>query len=184
MTEPLARYLRSFTGFGRDARLFLLTTIVFGAALSLYWIDFNLYLESIGLDRPTIGLMLALSQLAGVLVALPASALSDRFGRRTLMAAGMSLVAVALFAFLPGQRALLFVGVMALGAGSQIVSVVQIPFIAEHTLPNQRNEYFAVWSALGFITSLVSAVLGGAVATALAGSPGSHVSPPRLTRSC
>ena len=169
MTESLVRYLRSFTGFGRDARLFLLTTVVFGAALSLYWIDFNLYLESIGLDRPTIGLMLALSQLAGVLVALPASALSDRFGRRTLMAAGMSLVAVALFAFLPGQRALLFVGVMALGAGSQIVSVVQIPFIAEHTLPNQRNEYFAVWSALGFITSLVSAVVGGAVATALAG---------------
>jgi MFS family permease len=172
VTGALARYLRSFTGFGRDARLFLLTTVVFGAALSLYWIDFNLYLESIGLDRPTIGLMLALSQLAGVLVALPASALSDRFGRRTLMAAGMGLVALALFAFLPGQRALLFVGVMALGAGSQIVSVVQIPFIAEHTLPNQRNEYFAVWSALGFITSLVSAVVGGGVATALAGSLG------------
>jgi MFS family permease len=172
VAEALARYLRSFTGFSRDARLFLLTTIVFGAALSLYWIDFNLYLESIGLDRPTIGLMLALSQLAGVIVALPASALSDRFGRRALMAIGMALVAVALFAFLPGQRALLFVGVLALGAGSQIVSVVQIPFIAEHTLPKQRNEYFAVWSALGFITSLVSAVVGGGVATALAVSLG------------
>jgi hypothetical protein len=59
MSRSLARYLRSFTGFGRDARLFLLTTIVFGAALSLYWIDFNLYLESIGLDRPTIGWLLA-----------------------------------------------------------------------------------------------------------------------------
>jgi MFS family permease len=116
--------------------------------------------------------MLALSQLAGVLVALPASALSDRFGRRTLMAAGMSLVAVALFAFLPGQRALLFVGVMALGAGSQIVSVVQIPFIAEHTLPEQRNTYFSVWSAFGFLTSLISAVVGAQVATALAGQLG------------
>jgi len=168
VTAALARYLRGFTGFGRDARRFLLTTIVFGAALSLYWVDFNLYLESIGLDRPTIGWMLSLSQLAGVLIALPASALSDRLGRRTLMAAGMALVAVALFAFLPGQRALLFVGVVALGAGSQIVSVVQIPFIAEHTLPEQRNEYFAIWSALGFLTSLFSTVVGGAAATALA----------------
>jgi MFS family permease len=168
MTGALARYLRSFTGFGRDARLFLLTTIIFGAALSLYWIDFNLYLEAIGLDRPTIGLMLAVSQLAGVLVALPASALSDRFGRRTMMAGGMALVTIALFAFLPGQRVLLFVGVVALGAGSQVVAVVQIPFIAEHTLPEQRNHYFAVWSAFGFLTSVVSAIIGGTVATALA----------------
>jgi MFS family permease len=167
MTEYLRRYLRSFTGFSRDARLFLLTTIVFGAALSLYWIDFNLYLESIGLDRPTIGLLLSLAQLAGVLVALPAAALSDRLGRRTLMAAGMTLVTLALFAFLSGQRVLLFVGVPMLGAGSQIVAVVQIPYIAEHTLPEQRNEYFSVWSAFGFLTTLISAVVGGAVATAL-----------------
>jgi MFS family permease len=172
MTEYLRRYLRSFTGFSRDARLFLLTTIVFGAALSLYWIDFNLYLESIGLDRPTIGLLLSLAQLAGVLVALPAAALSDRLGRRTLMAAGMTLVTLALFAFLSGQRVLLFVGVPMLGAGSQIVAVVQIPYIAEHTLPEQRNEYFSVWSAFGFLTTLISAVVGGAVATALAAQLG------------
>ena len=171
MTGALARYLRSFTGFSRDARLFLLTTIVYGAALSLYWIDFNLYLESIGMGS-LIGLMLSASMLAGFLVALPASALSDRFGRRTLMAAGMTLVAVALLALLPGQQMLLFIGVVALGAGSQIVAVVQIPFIAEHTLPEQRNEYFSLWSALGFLTTLVSAVIGGTVATALAGQLG------------
>src|ERR1035437_2363630 len=171
MTGALARYLRSFTGFSHDAQLFLLTTIVYGAALSLYWIDFNLYLESIGMGY-AIGWMLSASMLAGFLVALPASALSDRFGRRTLMATGMALVAVALLALLPGQEALLFLGVIALGAGSQIVAVVQIPFIAEHTLPEQRNEYFSLWSALGFLTTLVSAVLGGAIATALASQLG------------
>jgi MFS family permease len=171
VSGALARYIRSFTGFSRDARLFLLTTIVYGAALSLYWIDFNLYLESIGMGY-AIGWMLSASMLAGFLVALPASALSDRFGRRTMMAAGMTLVAVALLALLPGQQTLLFMGVIALGAGSQIVAVVQIPFIAEHTLPEQRNEYFSLWSALGFLTTLVSAVIGGAVATALAGQLG------------
>ncbi len=171
MTGALARYLRNFTGFSRDARLFLLTTVVYGAALSLYWIDFNLYLESIGMGY-AIGWMLSASMLAGFLVALPASALSNRFGRRTLMAGGMTLVAVALLTFLPGQPTLMFVGVVALGAGSQIVAVVQIPFIAEHTLPEQRNEYFSLWSALGFLTTLVSAVIGGAVATALAGRLG------------
>jgi MFS family permease len=167
MSGALTRYIRTFTGFNRDARLFLLTTVIYGAALSLYWIDFNLYLESIGLGS-LIGLMLSASMLAGFLVAIPASALSDRFGRRALMAAGMTLVALALLAFLPGQRALLFIGVLALGAGSQIVGVVQIPFIAEHTLPEQRNEYFSLWAAVGFLTTLVSAVVGGAVAQTLA----------------
>jgi MFS family permease len=163
----IARYIRSFTGFSRDARIFLLTTVVFGAAISLYFIDFNLYLESIGL-KWTIGWLLAAYSLAGVLTALPASALSDRFGRRSVMAAGMVLVAVALLAFLPGQLPLLFVGVAALGAGSMAVSVVQIPFIAEHTRPDQRNEYFAIWSAIGFLTGLVAALAGGALAPEIA----------------
>jgi len=49
---------------------------------------------------------------------------------------------------------------------------VQIPYIAEHTLPDQRNAYFSVWSALGFITSLLSAIVGAEVATALAAQLG------------
>jgi MFS family permease len=48
------------------------------------------------------------------------------------------------------------------------VSVVQIPFIAEHTRPDQRNEYFAIWSAIGFLTGLVAALAGGALAPEIA----------------
>lgn len=169
MTRSLARYLRSFTGFSRDARRLLITTVVFGAATSLYWIDFNLYLEAIGINGSTLGWLLATSQLAGVIVALPASAISNRIGRRTVMAGGIALVAVALFAVLPGNVPLIFVGVALFGAGSQIVNVVQIPYIAEHTRPDQRNEFFATWSALGFMTGLVSALLGGAIAQSLSG---------------
>jgi MFS family permease len=168
LTGSLAAYIRSFTGFERDARLFLLTTIVFGAAISLYWIDFNLYLDALGIDRSTIGWLMATSQLAGVAVALPASAISDRLGRRTVMAAGMVLAAAALLTFLPGQIVLLFVGVAALGAGSQMVWVVQIPYIAEHTEPDQRNEYFAVWAGITNLTMLASAFLGGALAQLVA----------------
>jgi MFS family permease len=170
MTAWLSRYLRSFTGFGRDARLFLVTTIIFGAATSLYWIDFNLYLQSIGLSNQAIGWLMAVSQLAGVAVALPASAVSDRIGRRAVMAGGMGLATLALLLVLPGQTVLLFVGVAALGAGTQTVNVVQVPYIAEQTRPDQRNEYFAIWQAIGFATGVVAAILGGVVASALAAS--------------
>jgi MFS family permease len=168
--RAIAGYLQTFAGLGRNARLFLITTIIFGAATSLYWIDFNLYLDAIGLDRTTIGWLMATSQLAGVIVALPASMLSDRYGRRAVMAGGMGLVAAALLLVLPGNVALIFVGVALLGAGSQAVYVVQVPYIAEHTEPEQRNSYFALWAAIGNITALVAALAGGAIATSLASS--------------
>jgi MFS family permease len=75
--------------FQRDARLFLVTTFVAGAALSLYWIDFNLYLASLGLSTSTIGIISTVAAFAGALVAFPASAASDRYGRRAIVAAGI-----------------------------------------------------------------------------------------------
>jgi len=80
----------------------------------------------------------------------------------------MALVAVALFAFLPGSCRCSSWASSALGAGTQMVYVVQVPYIAEHTEPGERNEYFAIWSALGNVTALVAALLGGAIATEIA----------------
>ena len=164
----MSHYVRGIAGFSRDARVFLLITVVFGSAMSLYWTDFNLYVKAVGLSDSTCGWLLAVSQVAGVAVALPASAVSDRIGRRAVMVAGVALVALALLAFLPGELALLFVGVAAMGAGGQIVGVVQIPYMAEHTLPEQRNDYFSVWQAIQFTTGFLATLAGGAAATWLA----------------
>ena len=167
MTGALTRYIGTFTGFGRDARLFLLTTIVVGAGISLYWVDFNLYLEATGIDKPSIGWLMSVSQLAGFLVALPASALSNRIGRRTVMLGGVALTAAAFLSILPGNRVLIWFGVMAIGAGQAAFGVVQIPYMAEHTRPDQRNEYFSIWQATSFLTGVVAVPLGGVVAAAL-----------------
>ncbi|MGZ8515098.1 MAG: hypothetical protein ACXWXA_08660, partial [Candidatus Limnocylindrales bacterium] len=60
--------------FHRDARLFLVTTFIAGAALSLYWIDFNLYLSSLGFSTATIGVVSTIASVAGAAAAFPASA--------------------------------------------------------------------------------------------------------------
>ena len=86
---------RSVGRFHRDARLFLVTTFVAGAALSLYWIDFNLYLSSLGLSTATIGVVSTVASIAGAAAAFPASAASDRFGRRAIIAGGIVLGLVA-----------------------------------------------------------------------------------------
>ena len=168
--------MRLFGGIGRfhrDARLFLITTVVSGGALSLYWIDFNLYLAALGLEPATIGVVATVGSTAGALAAFPASALSDRLGRRTVMAGGLLLALLAVIGLLLSEAVVAIALFAALwSAGQQSLMVVQAPFLAEHSDPEHRNELFATQSAIFTMTNVLAAVLGGVVATAIAGIAG------------
>jgi MFS family permease len=172
----LAAYLRSLTGFGRDARRYLVVTLTAGAATSLYWIDFNLYLASLGLSTSVIGIVATAGSVAGALVAFPASALSDRIGRRLVIAGGVALMAASVAGLLvvssvPGLLLL----AAAYGAGQQTMFVVQNPYLVEQSRPEQRSELFAVQFALTNVTNIAAAILGGlaaALVTSIGGLPG------------
>jgi MFS family permease len=174
--------LRAFGRFHRDARLVLVTSLVAGAALSLYWIDFNLYLASLGFSTAAIGLVATIASLAGAIVAFPASAASDRLGRRTVIAAGTAAGLLALLGLLASDALLPIVLCAALwAAGSAAVQVVLPPYMTEHSDPSHRNELFAAQFAIMNLTNVVAAVLGGVVAGLLgqafglaADSPGTY----------
>ncbi len=169
--------------FHRDARVFLVTTFVAGAALSLYWIDFNLYLASLGLPTATIGVVATIAAVAGAVAAFPASAASDRFGRRTIMAAGISIGLVALIGLLSTEALPLIVAFAALwSAGQMTLQVVQAPFLTEHSDPDHRNELFAAQFAIQNVTNVVAALLGGIGAVAIANLVGLDPSGPGTYR--
>ncbi len=164
---------RAWGRFHRDARIFLVTTLVSGAALGLYWINFNLYLSSLGLSTSTIGLVATLSSVAGALVAFPASAASDRLGRRLIIGGGLTAALVAVLALLASEALpVIVLGAALYAAGTQAMHVVVAPYLTEHSTPNHRNELFAVQFALGSVTNIIAAVLGGVVAGLVAGSLG------------
>jgi MFS family permease len=165
---------RVFGRFQRDARLILVTSFVAGAALSLWWIDFNLYLAALGLSTATIGIVSTLGSLAGGLVAFPASAMSDRLGRRSVFAAGLLAGLLALGGLLLAGAALPLIVLSAAlwSMGFQAVSVVVPPYLTEHSQPSHRNELFAVQFAIQNVTNIVAAVLGGVVAGVIAASIG------------
>lgn len=159
--------------FHRDARLFLVTTVVSGGALSLYWIDFNLYLGALGFSPATIGVVATVGSTAGALAAFPASALSDRIGRRAVMAGGVLLALVAVVGlFLSASLVPIALFAALWSFGQQSLMVVQAPFLAEHSDPEHRNELFAAQSAIFTMTNVLAAILGGVVATAVAGALG------------
>ncbi len=163
------RAVRGLGRFHRDARLFLVTTFVAGAALSLYWIDFNLYLASLGMSTATIGVVSTIASIAGAVVAFPASAASDRLGRRAIIAAGIAIGLVALVGLILTSELPLIVVFAALwSVGQQSLQVVQAPFLTEHSEPEHRNELFAVQFAIQNFTNVAAALLGAVGATAIA----------------
>ena len=172
---PLGTILfRAFGRFHRDARLILVTSLVAGAAISLWWIDFNLYLVALGMSPATIGLVSTLAALAGGLIAFPASALSDRFGRRSAFLGGLGASLAGLVLLLVGGEALPLIIVAAAmwSMGNQAFQVVVSPYMTEHSEAEHRNELFAIQFAIQNVTNIAAAILGGLVATAIASAIG------------
>ncbi|MFH0750563.1 MAG: MFS transporter [Chloroflexota bacterium] len=182
----LRRYARSFTGFERDARIFLLTTLVYGVALSLWWVDFNLYLVALGFDPAFIGVAATASSAAGVVFAFPASILSDRIGRRLVLALGTSGATVGILGLLLTTEPvaiLLLAGVI--GAANQAFFVVQSPLLRERSRPEHRNELFSLQFAISNVTNVGAALLGGAIAMifgSVVGAAGSGAGDPSTYR--
>ncbi len=183
MVTALRRYARSFTGFERDARIFLLTTLVYGIALSLWWVDFNLYLTALGFDPAFIGIAGTAGSAAGVLVAFPASILSDRFGRRLVLAMGTGGATLALAGLLLFTSPLAIVLLAAaMGAANQAFFVVQSPLLMERSRPEHRNELFSLQFAISNVTNVGAALLGGAIAAAIGGAAGAGSNDPAVYR--
>jgi MFS family permease len=176
-------YIAGFRGFEPDARVFLVTTLLSGGAISLFWINFNLYLAALGLSPPTIGLIATAGAASSAIAAIPASVLSDRYGRRAAMMFGAALSASALtglivFSDLP----MLFVLAIAQGAGMQALFVVAVPFLTERSRPEHRSELFAAQFAITNGTQVVAALVGGAIAAAVAAAFGHGAASPDAYR--
>ena len=181
--QRIRAYVARFTGFERDARVFLIAALVAGAAISLYWIDFNLYLASLGIEPPVIGLIATGNAVAAALVSFPASALSDRIGRRLVLAGGLAVMLLSIVGFLLASGALaLGLLAAAYGAGQQVFFVVQNPFLAERSRAEHRSELFALVFAIENMTNIVAAILGGAIAAAVAVAVGFDPQGPQAYR--
>jgi MFS family permease len=183
VTGALRRYARSFTGFERDARIFLLATLVYGVTLSLWWVDFNLYLKALGFDNAFIGIVGMASSGAGALAAFPASLLSDRIGRRLVLVGTTCASAVGILGLLIVGSPLGIVACAALvGAASQSFFVVQSPFMAEHSHAEHRSELFSLQGAISTGVNVVAALVGGAIAALAADLGGFSTGDPAAYR--
>lgn len=116
------------------------------------------YATEMGATATTVGLLVAAFSAAQLAVAPAWGQLSDRYGRRPAILAGLVLSAVAyvIFAF-AGSLPLLFLSRLVQGAGGGTIGVVQA-YVADACPPEERTK------SLGWLSAVTSlgAVVGPA----------------------
>ena len=179
----VAGWLDAIHGFEPDARRYLVGSLVVGAAGSLWWIDFNLYLVSLGMTAAAIGIVATVSAAAAALAAIPASWLSDRLGRRLVMAGATVACVVAPLGLAATSGTLaICVLVAVFMAANAAFGVVSSPFMTEHSKPEHRSELFALQFAISSAMNVVAAALGGYVAVTIAVGLGFRAGSPEVYR--
>src|SRR3990172_9431586 len=78
-----------FGQFRRNARFFLLSTLIGGITFSGFQLFFNIFLRSRGYDLCFVGLLNAIPSGAALLVGVPMGILSDRLGGRRAALLGL-----------------------------------------------------------------------------------------------
>ena len=179
--EASAAALPSAAATPRMARIFHVTTIgnvsLFAACQAglvnnlndgMSWGLFPLFFAAHGLPVALIGVIKAAYPLTWGVLQVATGPLSDRLGRRGLIAGGMIVQAIGIWltVLVPEYNAWLVAAVLQ-GAGTAMVYPTLLAAIADHAHPAWRASSLGVyrfWRDLGYA---IGALLSGAVADAL-----------------
>jgi len=134
----------------------------------LAWGLFPIYFATLGLPVEQIGVLAALYPAIWGLGQLGTGALSDRWGRKGMIAVGMGVQATGLFALLAGSSfAVLALAMGLMGAGTALVYPTLLAAIGDVAHPSWRGTavgVYRLWRDGGYV---VGAVVAGVAADAL-----------------
>jgi len=162
IANPLSSQFVQMRSFNRPARLFLLATVLDGIVYSVWWLFFNFYILAQGFDREFMGLVIATTSLATLVLGIPLGLLSDRIGRKRSMILGVAvyIVAIAVEVSVLNPN-LILIAAFVNGAASTLYFLSQAPFMMKVSTPGNRTLLFSL--NFGLVT------LSGAIGNLFAG---------------
>ncbi len=122
-----------------------------------------LFADHLGASEADIGLIAAASTVVGILVSLPAGALSDLWGRRRVILLAMAVFASAPFLYLPVTGVWGLVGVRVYhGLATAIFGPVALALVAD-LFSSERGEKMGWYSSATLVGRSLAPFVGGAV---------------------
>ena len=166
MSSKILRVMREYAYrvrlFRPNARWYLLSVVVTGAAMGVYRLLFNFYILSLGHDEALLGQLITTNQLTALILALPMGYLVDMVGRKSVLMArslllGLSVVVMALW---PSMGVFYAMNAV-FGVVQSINAVAQAPFLMENSGEAERTYLFSMSSGLRMGSVFVGTWLGG-----------------------
>ncbi|WJY27685.1 MFS transporter [Sporosarcina trichiuri] len=161
-------WVQTISSFNRNIKNFLLANVFIQIGLGVFMVMYNLYIRELGMPETVNGKVISMTALATAVMLVPAGFLSDRFGRKWLIAGGTALAMATLFlrsaAVLEGP--IVFASLLT-GVFMAFVQVSGIPFLAENSSPSERVKLFSIQFALVTVAQVAGSLAGGLLADAL-----------------
>jgi MFS family permease len=158
---PLVRRVRIPADVAAICLVIVLADIVMGISAP----NFSLHALSVGIDLETIGWLPASSGVVSLCLALPIGLLSDRVGRRRVIAAGIFAFALGMFCIGVAQSLpLLLVGCLLFGAAGPATFQIGAALLGDVTTPGQRAMAFGFYTTAMGVGFTIGPLIGGQVA--------------------
>ena len=162
----LATYLERVRAFHPNARLYLVSAILTGAALGVYRLLSNFYVLSLNFDQNLLGQLITVTSMTALLTAVPMGFLADRLGRKNSLLLAGTLVSVGiLMTVLIPSRLMFYVMNALIGMAQGLAAVTMSPFLLENSGEQERTYLFSLSSGLQMAAASVGNSVGGYLPT-------------------
>jgi MFS family permease len=155
----------SFARFGhlrRNARLYLISNTLQSFTAGAIGVLYTLFLNGLGYGTTFIGVTVFVGAAGGALGIFPASVLIRRLGWRAMLLWSYLVGGVAIFLqLIAPTRAVTLITTVGVGASVAVILVLNAPFLAAHSEPEDRNAIFGLNNALGFLAGVTGTLIGG-----------------------
>jgi len=169
MNNVIHTYWMRVKQFSPNARLFLASIILTGAALGIYRLLFNFYVLSLNMDANVVGQLTSTNSMTALILAVPMGYLADILGRKKAFIIGglavcLSITGMVLWPF----KGILFAMSILSGAAQGLSAVTMSPFLLENSGPEERTYLFSLASGAQMTASFVGNSIGGNLPTWIA----------------
>lgn len=162
----LNEYSSRLKEFSPNARLYLYSAVIFGAATGVYRLLFNFYVLSLGFDEALLGTMITAYNLAALIAALPMGYLADMLGRKNslLISYALETLSIIGMVFWHTEIALFALNVLS-GAALSLAAVTMSPFLMENSGEHERTYLFSFAMGLRMASESLGNWVGGYLPT-------------------
>ena len=166
MANILETYWTRIKQFSPNARLYLVSAILTGAALGVYSLLFNFYVISLNMDVNIAGQLASINSTTALVLAIPMGYIADILGRKKSLIISGAAVSLAIAGMVVWPVKEILFGMAALmGAAQSLSAVTMSPFLLENSGEQERTYLFSLGSGAQMTASFVGNSIGGSLPT-------------------